>query len=78
MKTVKPINGGVPERVKDADAEKRVQSGTHCYCKKEEWKKEVRDAAKRKAAEEAAKAKKEEKPKTEKRGKKPQAEGEKK
>ena len=54
MKTVKPVNGGVPVRVKDGEAERRVKAGDWVLCPKVEWKKQVRDAAK---AEAEAKAK---------------------
>jgi hypothetical protein len=60
MKTVKPRGaGGVPERVSDAVAAKLVDSGGCLYCKKEEWKQQVRDAAKleAEAAEKARKLK---------------------
>lgn len=45
MKTVKPVNGGVVERVKDEVAAEKVGAGTHVYCAKKEYKK-LRDGNK--------------------------------
>jgi hypothetical protein len=55
MKTVKPVHGGLPERVKDPRAKELVESGKYVYCGKIEWKTSVRDASK-KPAKEAVKA----------------------
>jgi hypothetical protein len=58
MKSIKPKVGGVPERRSDEEADKLVKSGVWVYCKKTDWKKEVRDKAKLEAAAKARQAEK--------------------
>jgi len=46
MKTIVPIGGGTPERRKNEDAKKLVETGEWRYCGKKEWKIQVRDREK--------------------------------
>ena len=48
MKTVKLVEGGLPERKDDEDADMLVKAGTHIFCKKAEWKSAVRDFGRKK------------------------------